>query len=232
MKLVLIGCEYSGTTTVALAINEWMRQTTGTDFPLIHDHWKLPHTSGHLPDDKAHFLTVEEQDQVLGLSPKLKEMHQRHSLYYHTPHAATDENSLIIGYHFDDAVYGPMYFGYGRPTDPEDRRVVGRQVEKTMLHHAPATVLVLVKASPDVILRRMTESPHDRGVLREEDIQLVLDRFEDEFKLSLISNKLALETSAATVDDTLTEFVEKVERHLSQVDRSRLLAHQALQKGD
>ncbi|MDA1347400.1 MAG: hypothetical protein O3A47_00795 [Chloroflexi bacterium] len=101
-----------------------------------------------------------------------------------------------------------------------------------MLHHAPDTVLVLVKASPDVILRRMTESPHERGVLREEDIQLVLDRFEDEFKLSLISNKLALETSVASVDDTLTEFVAKAKRHLSEVDRSRLLALQALRKGD
>ena len=183
MKLIIIGCEYSGTTTLAVAINDWLREQTGTDFRIIHDHWKIPYTSGHLPFDTSHLLNEEEQAEVLALSPKLKEMTQRHSLYYHTPHVATDENSLIIGYHFDDAVYGPLYFGYGRPTDPEDRRIVGRQVEKTMLYHAPDAVLVLVKASPDVILRRMTESPHDRSVLREEDIQLVLDRFEDEYPI-------------------------------------------------
>ena len=75
MKLILIGCEYSGTTTLALAINEWMKETSGTDFRLIHDHWKIPHTSGHLPTVTSHFLTTEEQAQILALTPKLKEMH-------------------------------------------------------------------------------------------------------------------------------------------------------------
>jgi hypothetical protein len=230
MKLILVGCEYSGTTTLALRINGWLTDLTGAGFRLIHDHWKIPHTSGHLPEDTDNFLTPEEQAQVLALSPKLKEMHQRHSLYYHTPHGATDENSLIIGYHFDDGIYGPLYFEYGRPTDPVDRRMTGPQVEKTMLQNAPETVLVLVKASPDIIRRRLRESPHEKGVLREADIQLVLDRFEEEFKRSLISKKFTLDTSAVTVDDTLAEFVEKVEIHLSEVDRSRLLARQALLK--
>ena len=90
MKLILVGCEYSGTTTLALAVNEWMKETTGSDSRLIHDHWKIPHTSGHLPNDISHFLTEEEQAQVLGLTPKLKEMHQRHSLYYHTLSTSSD----------------------------------------------------------------------------------------------------------------------------------------------
>ena len=142
MKLILIGCEYSGTTTLALAINEWMRETTGRGFGIIHDHWKIPHTSGHLPTDTVSFLSEEEQMQVLTLSPKLKEMHQRHSLYYHTPRGRSDGNKLIIGYHFDDSVYGQLYFEYGRPTDPHDRRLVGRRVEQTVLSHEPDTVLV------------------------------------------------------------------------------------------
>ena len=230
MKLILIGCEYAGTTTLALVLDEWMRETTGTGFRVIHDHWKLPHTSGHLPGETDFFLTEDEQDYVLGLSPKLKEMHQRHSLYYHIAHVDSDANSLIIGYHFDDGIYGPLYFEYGRPTDPVNRRLTGPQVEKTMLQNAPETVLVLVKASPDVIRRRMRESPHEKGVLREADVQFVLDRFEEEFERSLISKKFTLDTSAVTVDDTLAEFEEKVETHLSEVDRSRLLAHQALLK--
>ena len=98
MKLILVGCEYSGTTTLALRINNWLTDLTGAGFRLIHDHWKLPHTSGHLPEDTDNFLTPEEQAQVLGLSPKLKEMHQRHSLYYHTPNHPSDENKLVIGY--------------------------------------------------------------------------------------------------------------------------------------
>ena len=111
MKLMLIGCEYSGTTTLALAINDWLRSETGTDFGIIHDHWKIPHTSGHAPTDTAHFLTDGEMDQVMSLSPKLKEMTQRHSLYYHTPSGAYDNNTMVVGYHFDDGIYGPRRYG-------------------------------------------------------------------------------------------------------------------------
>ena len=52
MRLILIGCEYVGTTTPAYAIDHWMEATIGARFPLIHDHWKIPHTSGH-PDDST-----------------------------------------------------------------------------------------------------------------------------------------------------------------------------------
>ena len=227
MKLILIGCEYSGTTTLALAINEWMKETTGTDTRLIHDHWKIPHTSGHLPDVDSHFLTREEQAQILALSPKLKEMHQRHSLYYHTPHSPNTENSLIIGYHFDDSVYGQLYFEYGRPTDPEDRRLVTPRVEKTMLGNAPETVLILVKASPDDISARMKEHPHENGVLNVEDIEFVVDRFDEEFKYSMVSKKITLDTTSVSVEDSILEFAEKIQPHLSDVDRSRM-QHQAL----
>jgi hypothetical protein len=138
---------------------------------------------------------------------------------------------LVIGYHFDDSIYGQLYFEYGRPGDPEDRRIVSPQVEKTMLAHSPDAVLVLLEASPDVIRRRMRENPHQDGVLKEEHIELVIDRFREGFKYSLMTTKLTLDTSTSTVDDTLAEFVDKIKPHLSDVDRSRILAHRAL-RGD
>ena len=42
MYLILTGCEYAGTTTLAHAINEWMQASMGAEFKLIHDHFKLP----------------------------------------------------------------------------------------------------------------------------------------------------------------------------------------------
>ena len=42
MYLILAGCEYAGTTTLAHAINEWMQASMGAEFKLIHDHFKLP----------------------------------------------------------------------------------------------------------------------------------------------------------------------------------------------
>jgi len=50
MRLILIGCEYSGTTTLAHAINEWTKETMDKEFTLIHDHFKLPDTS---PTDQS-----------------------------------------------------------------------------------------------------------------------------------------------------------------------------------
>ena len=47
MYLILIGCEYAGTTTLAHAINEWTKESLGTEFKLIHDHYKLPDTKPH-----------------------------------------------------------------------------------------------------------------------------------------------------------------------------------------
>ena len=47
MYLILIGCEYAGTTTLAHAISEWSKENLGTEFKLIHDHYKLPDTKPH-----------------------------------------------------------------------------------------------------------------------------------------------------------------------------------------
>ena len=59
MRLILTGCEYSGTTTLAHAINDWAEKVMGARFPLIHDHYKIPHVSGHPPN-----LTPEQQEQA------------------------------------------------------------------------------------------------------------------------------------------------------------------------
>ena len=84
MNLILIGCEYSGTTTLGVAIEAWARVAMGIHLHL-HDHWKLPRCSGHPPFETITNLTEEEQQQVLGLTPKVKELYTRYTLYYHTP---------------------------------------------------------------------------------------------------------------------------------------------------
>ncbi|MDP7533781.1 MAG: hypothetical protein QGI88_08425, partial [SAR202 cluster bacterium] len=60
MKVILAGIEYVGATTIANKLGAWKTEIMGEPFAggLIHDHSKLPHTSGH-PDD----TTLEEQKQ-------------------------------------------------------------------------------------------------------------------------------------------------------------------------
>ena len=72
MRLILIGCEYAGTTTLANAINEWTQKTLGKEFSLIHDHFKLPDSKPHGPA-----LTDAEVAQFQALSPRMTEVVQR-----------------------------------------------------------------------------------------------------------------------------------------------------------
>ncbi len=222
MRLVIAGCEYSGTTTLTFAIDDWMRETIGAGFPLIHDHWKLPHTSGHPQPD----MTEDERRQVLALSPELKEMTQRHSLYYHIQsNSWNGPDWMSIGLHIDDGVYGPMYYGYGGDGEPHDRKVVGQQVESSILRFAPDVILVHVKASADVIARRMRDNPHAHSPLKEEDIPAILDMYEQARERSLFRHKITLDTSEATVEESVAEFARKVEPFLTEEDRSRILTH-------
>ena len=47
MRVIIIGCEYAGTTTLAYGVSDWAKRTIGDGFELVHDHWKIPHTINH-----------------------------------------------------------------------------------------------------------------------------------------------------------------------------------------
>ena len=220
MKLILTGIEYSGTTTIGKAIAEWFEKSTGAGYG-FHDHFKIPNTSHR-------DYTEEEQQQILDLSPRLKEALQRHQLYYHVqPTFYLDGDIASIGLHIEDAVYGPMYWGYGGEGEPGDRAEVSRDIEEWILEAAPETVLVLLTASPEVIARRVREDPRKNSPLREEDIESVLGRFREEFDKARIPNKILLDTSTASVDETAARFAEQMEPYLEEVDHLRMQIHAA-----
>ena len=58
MQLVLIGCEYAGTTTLARSVFDWVNANLDGGMPFFHDHWKLPFTSGHQEHDMPLAPTV------------------------------------------------------------------------------------------------------------------------------------------------------------------------------
>ena len=170
MNLILIGCEYSGTTTLGVAIEAWAQKTMGVHLHL-HDHWKLPDCSGHPPFETVTNLTEEERKQVLGLTPKVKELFTRYTLYYHTtasPKTASEPGGILAGYHIEELIYAPMHFGFGGPGEPGDRRVEAQHVESRILQFAPHTVLILLTASQEAIARRMREG-RQQADLRHDD---------------------------------------------------------------
>ena len=227
MRIIVAGCEYSGTSTFAFRMDDWMSEYMGARFPLIHDHWKLPDTSGHPQAD----MTDDERAQVLALSPELKEMTQRHSLYYHIQaNSWNGPDWLSVGLHVDDGVYGPLFYGYGGDGKPHDRKVVGRQVEESILKFAPDMILVHLKADAEVIARRMEENPRPNSPLKPEDIPTVLDAYEDAFERSILRHKVALDTGEVGEWSVASAFMEKAEAHLTQYDLTRLI-HRQLMRG-
>ena len=51
MRLIITGCEYSGTTTLSFELAKWGKkrfiengkEETGWELNAFHDHWKIPH---------------------------------------------------------------------------------------------------------------------------------------------------------------------------------------------
>ena len=230
MNIIAIGCEYTGTTTLMGRLQDWLLETMGQT-TIWHDHFKLPHVSGHPPlDPDIIILTPEEKRQVLGMTPKVKELFTRFTLYYHTPSVAWESTSLgglHAGHHIDELIYAPRYFGYGRDGEPGDRRVEAANVERLLLRYRPETTLVLLRASAETVRARMAACPRPEGVVREQDVEEILARFDEEFERSALRNKFTLDTTDSTPDETFAAFLREMEPYWTEDDRLRMLTRDA-----
>ena len=237
MNIILVGCEFAGKTTLANEIVEWSERSLGGSSH-FHDHFTIPSSE----------LTGEAAEEYRQAHPQIKEMFQRFMISYHVAqdfYSSPDHN--LMGAHIEEAVYAPLYYGYGGEDSeaplrsPDGQRTeLARHFDEQILERAPETVLVLVKASPDVIKQRMRANVFPdadtvqaqrrskpfgeptRGVVREQDVERVLDRFQEEFDASLLKNKMVLDTTAATVEETLSEFVEKMGPFFTDADSRRM----------
>jgi len=76
------------------------------------------------------------------------------------------------------------------------------------------------------------EYQYPRGILVETDIEICLQRFERQNEDSLIQKRFTLDTSTVTVEETMHQFLCKMEPLLSTADRLRMLTHCVLREGD
>ena len=56
---------------------------------------------------------------------------------------------------------------------------------------------------------------------REEDIEKVIDLFEEQYASTELKHKLAIRTSGVTIAESVAEFADKVEPFLTDEDRLR-----------
>ena len=216
MRLILIGCEYAGTTTLTDNIGAWVERAMGGRMGK-HDHWKIPEVS-HSPHTK------EENKAFLALSPRLQESFQRYHMEYHLSKTFyKGAHHVLVGFHIDEAVYAPYYYGYGGDAQYSGGAWMARLIEGHILELAHDTVLVHVKASPEAIRERMKREPREFGVVKEKDVEYILQRFEEEHERSFLRQKIEIDNTDLTPEQTLARFVEEVQPHLTEADRARIL---------
>jgi hypothetical protein len=187
----------------------------------------LPFAEGEGPD------LDEEAQQVMRLKPKLLEKYSRYMIHYHMGRFFfLDNHHLLINWYYGDAVYAPLYYGYGGHDEYADRQLMARHHDADVMEAAPDTVLVLVKAAPEAIRQRMAENPHPYNFLKDEDIEFVLQRFEEEYNRSGIRRRFALDTTDANVQETLQAFLQQMEPHFTERDHLALSSHARLVASD
>ena len=217
MKLTLVGCECAGKTTLANGISKWTDKASGGGRG-FHDHFAIPNEE----------LSPEAKKYLLAAPAQLKEMFQRFMIAHHLSRdffIGPDQN--FIGFHIEEAVYAPLYYGYGGEdsgagfrSGAGQRTKMARAVEREIMRLAPDAVLVLLRADPEVIRRRMREAPHEHQVIKESDVEVLLARFDEEYEWSLLSSKFVLDTSNATPEETLRQFMEQYEPYWTDADKS------------
>lgn len=205
MRLILIGCEYVGKTTLANALEKWGLQQ-GRQFHMDDSDFSIP--------DQSH-LDKEEQQAMVKLPPKLKERFQRFQVYYHVDIVSRHEDCILGGFHIEEAIYGPRYYYPGQTITYQ------RRIEPKM---PPDTILALLMADPDVVRARMQAAPHPYQLVGPDEVEEVQDLFEAEFTASWLTQKFRFDTSDFQAQDILDRFLEAVRPHLS--DRDLLLTSQ------
>ena len=217
MRLIIIGCEFTGKTTLARNLSEWMERELGSCTTSFHDHflpWDPadPGPKGERIDDELKLLSLNE--------PSVVDKYNRYVIHYHThPGFYSSPDHCVVGWYYADAVYGPLYYGFGGPGHEADRRIMARSYDAMVKQMAPDTVLVYLTADAEVIRERQAAQP--RPYPKTDDIEHIQLRFAEEFERSLLDNRISLDTSTKTPQETLEDFVRQMEPYWTQADRLR-----------
>ena len=226
MRVIITGCEYTGTSTLAGNFVDWLYDKYGGrgKFPppfSVHDHFEVP----DLIHDE---LNDAERDTMVALAPKLTEAFQRYNVLHHTPtlQSATQPSHgimVLVGFHLAEAIYSQKYYGYGLEGELLDRRKFARRIDGEVMEFGPDTIMAMLTASPDAIRRRMSDHPHPYGVVKAGDVEAILARFDEEYEASTIERKFRIDTTDRTPDQVREQFLAGFFSYMTDDDRRRLL---------
>ena len=138
MRIIAVGCEYSGVSTLIDQVHQW-----GLSRGISH------HLDDHFTIPDAYHLSDEEQLAMLAMLPAIKERFQRFQIVYHVRLLHRYRDILLGGFHIEEKVYGPQYYYPGIEIDI-------REYEPDM---PDDTILVHLYAEPETIRARMAATP-------------------------------------------------------------------------
>ncbi len=197
MRFVFAGIEYAGKTTLVNMLQDYYRKRGRR----VHgdDHFTIPDAS----------LSPESQADSINYPNDVKERNQRMQIHYHVEVIRNYENVFIVGWHLEEAVYTAMY---GDDPDsnyyPNYHYGFQRQYEVKVLEaRLPDVVLVHITASDETIRDRMKTAPHKYQVVKEKDIAEVKRRFEEEVEQCLFTERVVLDTTDRTQQQSLDELL-------------------------
>lgn len=200
MRCVFVGVEYAGKSTLINQLTAYYRHRAQR----VHgdDHFTIPDST----------LSAESRELMIGFPNDVKERMQRMQIQYHVEVIRNYANTLISGWHIEEAIYSefygedddsPYYPRYGY----RQQRLYEAQVLAARL---PDIVFIHVKASEDAIRRRMQADPHEYQIIKDADITRLLESFSDEVGRSLFTDNgrlIELDTTDKTPAESLDELL-------------------------
>ena len=201
MRLIVIGCEYTGKSTLAQGLHKW-GQDQGIRFHM-DDHFSIP--------DSQTLKDPADKEAMYRAPEAIKERFQRFQIAYHVRLLNKYENILLVGFHIEEAVYGHRYYYPGQGKSFE----LPQAWEKDM----PAdTILVMLTARPEVIRARMESAPHEYPVVPAADIEEALEAFQTEFRASWLQKRFQIDTSDMAPEKLLLAFRDSSAPYLTAKD--------------
>jgi len=197
MRVIVVGCEYSGVSSLIDGLFEW-----GNERGIYH------HLDDHFTIPDAYHLSEEEQQGMLDMLPGIKERFQRFQIAYHVHLLHKYDHILLGGFHIEEMVYGPRYYYPGKNIEIQS-------YEKDI---PGDTILVHLHAQAEVIRERMTSNPHPHSLVPSEDVPEVLAQFADEYRKSWIGRKFEIDTTDLSPEQLLAVFLERSVPHLNPSD--------------
>lgn len=200
MRIIMVGIEYAGKTTLLQLLEQYYRHRRRPTH--MDDHFTIPDGT----------LSPESQALMVGFPEDIKERMQRMQIHYHVEVIKNYANTLISGWHLEEAVYTTVY---GAEAESNYYRNYGyrfqRLYESQVLEaHLPDIVMVHLTASDETIARRMRDNPHQYQVIKEKDIPRLKQLFAEEVDKSLFTHKgftINLDTTGKTPQDSLDELL-------------------------